>query len=205
MNRFLLQIRFIALALLLSTASTVVAQIASSPQSLDDVIYNPAIKDGKARHAIGEYQMKQAKILSEDRNLNVMTLRNTEVIVVTIPADLLFEPNETELSRDAELVLLKYCPFLRTPGFYHMAIAMYHDNSASEQYSKELTNLRVQSVYDWFAENANVKDLYKFSFGNSNALLPNNSMQNRRLNRRLEIYLVPGQLMIDQAKKNLLK
>ena len=140
MNRFLLQIRFIALALLLSTASTVVAQMASSPQSLDDVIYNPAIKDGKARHAIGEYQMKQAKILSEDRNLNVMTLRNTEVI-----------------------------------------------------------------VYDWFAENANVKDLYKFSFGNSNALLPNNSMQNRRLNRRLEIYLVPGQLMIDQAKKNLLK
>lgn len=203
MKSYFLQIRFILVAVMISLSLSSMAQVTS--QSLDDVIYNPQIKDSKSRKAICDYQMKQAKILSEDRNLNVMTIRNTEVIIVTIPADLLFEPNQTELSSDAELVLLKYCPFLRTPDFYHMVIAMYHDNSASEQYSKELTDLRVQSVYDWFAENADVKNLYKFSFGNSSALLPNNSMQNRRLNRRLEIYLVPGQVMIDQAKKNLLK
>ena len=129
-----------------------------------------------------------------------------EVIIISIPADLLFEPNQTELSSEADNVLRVYCEFLQSPDFYHMALVMHHDNSASESFSNEITQLRVQSVYDWFVANAtSVRYVSEFYMGNREPILPNNSINNRRQNRRLEIYLIPGNAMIEQAKRNQLR
>lgn len=200
------QLQFLALAIMIMTASAAMAQGGYvAPMSLDEAINNPSIRDNKVRSSVSNYQMKQAKILLEDRNLIVETMRNKEVIVISIPADLLFEPNETELSDDASDVLEHFRGFLRTPDFYRMALAMYHDDSCSNSFSRQLTDKRVQSVYDWFALYSGANYVSTFSFGNTNFLKPNNSIQNRRLNRRLEIYLIPGNAMIDQAKRNLLK
>ena len=176
-----------------------------SPQTLDEAINTPIVKDNKCHKIITDYQTRQARIMSEDRNLKILMTRDQEVIIVTIPADMLFEPNATELNRDADKVLQPYTSFLRTPDYYRMAIAMYHDNTGSEQFCKDLTDKRLQSIYDWFAINSNVKYLSKFSFGQTDPILPNNSIQNRRQNRRLEIYLIPGTTMIDQAKRNILR
>lgn len=177
----------------------------NAPQTLDEAINTPIIKDNKSHKLIADYQTRQARIMSEDRNLKILMTRDQEVIIVTIPADLLFEPNSTELSRDAGNVLQHYSVFLRTPDYYRMAIAMYHDNTGSEQFCKDLTDKRLQSIYDWFAINSSVQYISKFSFGQTDPILPNNSIQNRRQNRRLEIYLIPGTTMIDQAKRNLLR
>lgn len=185
--------------------STAMAQSYVTPQSLDEAVNTPYIKDGKSRNAIASYQSKQALILSEDRNLNVFQTRNQEVIIVTITADQLFNTNSNTLSHEGEKLLKPYASLLRTPDYYRMALAMYHDNNGSPSYCKKVTDERLKSVYDWFVLNANYQYLSAFSFGSSDPVKPNNSMRNRRLNRRLEIYLIPGNAMIEQAKKNLLR
>lgn len=206
MRNNILNLRLISIVLCLLFLQGGLAQdYYHAPQTLDEAINTPIVKDNKSHKIIAEYQTRQARIMSEDRNIKILMTRDQEVIIVTIPADLLFDPNATELNREAANVLQHYTAFLRTPDYYRMAIAMYHDNTGSEQFCKNLTDKRLQSIYDWFAINSSVKYLSKFSFGQSDPILPNNSIQNRRQNRRLEIYLIPGTTMIDQAKRNILR
>ena len=192
-------------AMWIATPSNAQQVYYENPRTLAEAIQNPVVKDNKSHNLIADYQIKQAKILSEDRNLNVLMTRDQEVIIITITADNLFAPNATTLNYEAERILRNYTSFLRANDFYRMAIAMYHDDTGSEQFCKRMTDERVQSVYDWFAINANVKYLSYFSYGKADPILPNNSIQNRRLNRRLEIYLIPGTAMLEQAKKNSLR
>lgn len=196
-------IRLITASIAVFFCFTVFAQNYHNPNSLNEAIEYPAIKDNKTRTAIVNYQNKQANILAKEYNVNLK--RNNEVIVITIPADLFFESNETMLSRKADDILYKIAQFLRVPGFYHVALAMYHDNTGSPQYCKDMTDKRMQSICDWFAINCNSNYVSCFSCGDKNPILPNNSMNNRRMNRRLEVYLVPDNTMFDNAKKNLLK
>lgn len=196
---------FCVLLVALVGTTAALAQEYNKPQSLDEAVNTPYIKDNKSRNAIATYQSQQALILSEDRNLNVFQTRNQEVIIITIAADQLFDTNSNTLSREGEKLLKPYTAFLRTPDYYRMALAMYHDNNGSPSYCKKVTDERMQSIYDWFVDNANSQHLSAFSFGSSDPIKPNNSMRNRRLNRRLEIYLIPGSTMIEQAKKNLLR
>lgn len=202
-HNFLRTLCVTIIALVATTAS--LAQDYNKPQSLDEAVNTPYIKDSKSRSAIASYQSQQALILSEDRNLNVFQTRNQEVIIITIAADQLFDTNSNTLSREGEKLLKPYAAFLRTPDYYRMALAMYHDNNGSPSYCKKVTDERMQSIYDWFVLNSNSQHLSAFSFGSSDPIKPNNSMRNRRLNRRLEIYLIPGNTMIEQAKKNLLR
>lgn len=194
-----------ATAIIAMVTATAQDKVPYAPQSLDEAVNTPYIKDNKSRNAIANYQTQQAHILSEDRNLNVLLTRNQEVIIITIPADQLFEINSSRLTRDGERMLKPYASLLRTPDYYRMALAMYHDNNGSPSYCKKVTDERLQSVYDWFVLNANEEHVSAFSFGSADPVKPNNSIRNRRMNRRLEIYLIPGNMMIEQAKKNLLR
>lgn len=171
--------------------------------NLDEAINSPVIKDNKVRNSIVEYQARLVNELVKDYNVNL--IRNGEVISITIPADLFFEANATELSRKADDILYKIAQFFRVPGFYHAALAMYHDNTGSPQYCKELTDKRIRSIAEWFTINTNSgRYISTFSFGDKNPILQNNSMNNRRMNRRLVIYLIPDNVMQDNAKRNLL-
>ena len=181
---------------------TMMAQT-SGYYTIDEAINSPVIKENKVRSAIIDYQTNLTNRLVKDYNVNMM--RNGEVIAITFPADLFFEANETQLSRRADDMLQKIAQFLRVPGFYHAALAMYHDNTGSPQYCKELTDKRIKSIADWFAVNTNSgRYISSFSFGDKDPILENNSMNNRRMNRRLVVFLIPDNVMIDNAKRNLL-
>ena len=85
---------------------------------------------------------------------------------------------------------------------YRVMLVMHTDNTGSEHYREQLTADRVNSVFDWF-DNSGSDTRYLFSYAliDDMPLRPNDSMDNRDTNRRLEIYLVPGQSMLEQAKK----
>lgn len=79
---------------------------------------------------------------------------------------------------------------------------MHSDNTGNEIYADNLTNDRVVSVYNWFRDNCNLSsDLVPYAMGNSDPLVKNNSRANRQINRRLEIYLIPDEQMIERARK----
>ncbi|MBQ9219003.1 MAG: OmpA family protein [Muribaculaceae bacterium] len=168
--------------------------------SLDDNLETPEIDNDKQSKRVQDYQYEVAVKLKK-QNYDVELMRDNEVIVVTLPAGQLFAPNDTLLSSLGQVSLKPLLNYLVNPGFYKMLLVMHSDNTGSKQYVDNLTRSRVNAVFDWIDENASVDFVVPYALGASDPLNDNNSVDNRKRNRRLEIYLVPDEVMIAQAKK----
>lgn len=151
-------------------------------------------KEGRTRLLNGKYGPKSP--------CTVEAFRNKEVLLITIPASLLFAPNETTLRPGAEAWLSPLRRYLRQPDMYRVMLAMHTDNTGSETYRDRLTTDRVDSVFEWFDKSgSDTSYLFSYALSDDMPLDANDSMENREKNRRLEIYLVPGKKMVEQAKK----
>lgn len=180
-------------------------------ESLDEMDFIEmlnSVETGKASELIQKFQTKEGKtrLLNGKFNPNgectVEAFRNKEVLLITIPAHLLFGPNETELKSTASEYLTPLRRYLREPDMYRVMLVMHTDNTGSEPYREQLTAERVNSVFDWFEESgSDTSYLFSYALGDDMPLRPNDSMDNRDKNRRLEIYLVPGEKMVEMAKK----
>ncbi len=167
--------------------------------SLDDNLETPVVKS-KYADKIQDYQYNQAVELIK-HNYEVELMRNNEVIIVTITADKLFGANDTILSGEGKELVKGLFKVLKNPEFYKMLLVMHSDDTGSPQYLVQLTRSRVNAVYDWLDANGNVDFVVPYALGGHEPLHDNKSMINRRINRRLEVYLVPGEVMIEQAKR----
>lgn len=172
--------------------------------SLDDNLEFPEIDNDKQSDRVQDYQYNVAVSLKKS-NYDVELMRDDEVIVVTIPASQLFNANDTVLTSLGETLLKPFVKYLKTPGFYKMLLVMHSDNTGSDKYTLKLTRDRVNAVFDWFDINASVDFVVPYALGSTDPLVDNNSMTNRKRNRRLEIYLIPEEVMIQQAKKGKIK
>lgn len=167
--------------------------------SLDDNLYTPELNKEKEAAAITDFQMSIARSLKKDK-YNVELMREGEVIVVTIAAGQLFSPNDTVLTDLGKLVLKPFIKYLKTPDLYKMILVMHSDNTGSNAYTLNLSKSRVDAVSDWIGSVASTDNVVPYALGSVEPLLPNNSIENRKKNRRLEIYLVPSNVMIKQAR-----
>ena len=168
--------------------------------SLDENLVTPEIKNDKQADKIQAFQYDMA-VAFKHSDYDVEVMRDDEVIVITIPASQLFEPNDTVLSKLGEAQLKPFLRMLTNPGFYKMLLVMHSDNTGSSEYTLNLTRQRVNAVFDWFDENGSVDYVVPYALGETDPIVDNNSVENRKRNRRLEIYLVPEKTMIQQAKK----
>lgn len=164
--------------------------------------------DAKSADLIRKFQEKEGRTRLYNKEYNskngctVETYRNKEVLLITIPASQLFAPNDTVLRPSASALLSPIKRYLKDPDMYRVLTVMHTDNTGSAEYRDHLTELRSNAVFNWFADQgADTEFLFPYAFGDDMPLVENNSMSNREKNRRLEIYLVPGSKMLDQAKK----
>lgn len=174
--------------------------------SLDENIELPEIKNDKQADKIQDFQYDMA-VAFKKSNYEVETTRDGEVIVITIPSSQLFDPNDTVLNKLGEEVLKPFLRMIKNPGFYKLLLVMHSDNTGSSAYTLNLTRQRVNAIFDWFDENGSVDYVVPYALGDTepmvdnNIVVDNNSVENRKRNRRLEIYLVPEKVMLQQAKK----
>ncbi|MBR5101871.1 MAG: OmpA family protein [Muribaculaceae bacterium] len=168
--------------------------------TLDENLECPEITNETHAQRIVEYQEEVAQQLVKKKYL-VETMRNGEIVIVTITADKLFEPNDTVLASRGKSALKPLLEYLKNPGFYKMLLVMHSDDTGSEAYTINLTRNRINSVCDWMEQNANMDFVVPYAMGSTDPLEDNDSMEKRRNNRRLEIFLVPEEGMIAQAKK----
>lgn len=167
-----------------------------------------SVETGATSELVQKFQNKEAttRLLngrySPTSGCTVEALRNKEVLCITIPAEKLFGPNSTDLMPQASDLLAPIKRYLREPDMFRVIIATYTDNTGDETYQQHLTNARAEAVFEWF-ENAGCDTRYLFakSFGSDSPIRPNTSVEDRAANRRLEIYLVPGENLVAQAKK----
>lgn len=184
----------------------------ASQEDLDELNFiemiNSVPLDSKSAALIRKFQEKEGRNRLVSREYNqkngctVETYRNKEVLLVTIPASLLFAPNDTVLRKDASQLLSPLKRYLREPDMYRVLMVMHTDNTGSAGYRDRLTEERSRAVADWYAsQGADMTYLFPYAFGDDMPIVENNSMSNREKNRRLEVYLVPGKKMLEQAKK----
>lgn len=168
----------------------------------------PEVK--KSEHeAIKKYVRNVAERFKKAFNIELM--RDGEVMIVTIPADELFLPNDTLLSNYATGRIKPLLEPLQHPYMFKIVYAMHTDNTGSEEYREFLSSARVASLYDWFMDMIDAGSLSEdlviipYSMASSSPVADNDSREGRRNNRRLEIYFVPGPEMIEKASKKQLK
>lgn len=164
--------------------------------------------DKKSSSLIQKFQTKEARnrLLKKEyattNGFNVEFTRNREVLVITIPAEKLFAPNDTLVRKDASAVLAPLKRYLKEPDMYRVLLVMHTDNTGSDLYRDRITEARSAQLFDWFDEQGlDTTYLFSYGMGDEQPLCENNSMTNRAANRRLEVYLVPGKKMVEQAKK----
>ena len=168
--------------------------------SLDENLATPEIKNDKQADKIQDFQYDMA-VAFKRSNYDVEIMRDDEVIVITIPASQLFNPNDTVVNSVGEALLKPFLRMLKNPGFYKMLLVMHSDNTGSSEYTLNLTRQRVNAIFDWFDENGSVDYVVPYALGETDPVVDNNSVENRKTNRRLEIFLIPEQVMLQQAKK----
>ena len=168
--------------------------------SLDENLLLPEIKNEKHADKIQEFQYDMA-VAFKKSNYDVEIMRDDEVIVITIPASQLFDPNDTVLNKLGEEQLKPFLRMLNNPGFYKLLLVMHSDNTGSSEYTLNLTRQRVNAIFDWFEENGSVDYVVPYALGETDPIVDNNSVESRKTNRRLEIFLIPEQTMLQQAKK----
>ena len=168
--------------------------------SLDENLETPEIKSDKQADRIQDFQYDMA-VAFKKSNYDVELMRDNEVIIVTIPASELFEANDTVLTAIGQERLKPFLRMIKNPGFYKMLLVMHSDNTGSEAYTLNLTRQRVNAVFDWIDENGSVDYVVPYALGETDPIADNNSVENRKRNRRLEIYLVPEKTMLQHAKK----
>lgn len=166
---------------------------------------------GKQEALVQQFQEKEAQRLYRSKaydpkktGCNIETYRNREVIIITIPAALLFPPNSTELLESASVYLDPLQRYLnpQAPDRYRVLLVMNTDNTGSTAYTDNLSLNRVESIYEYLDDlGVDTRYLFPTAAGATDPLKPNDTVENRAANRRLEVYLIPGPLMRDAAKK----
>ncbi len=181
-------------------------------EQLDELSFTEMINsvplDAKSAVLIRKFQEKEGlsrlykKPYGNNDGAGVQKYRNKEVLLLTIPASLLFAPNELELKEGAEKYLAPIKRYLKEPDMYRVLLVMHTDNTGSESYREQITEQRSTEVYKWFVnQGCDTSHLFSYAYGDEMPLVHNNSLSNREKNRRLEVYLVPGKKMLEQAKK----
>lgn len=170
-----------------------------SEYSLQENLNLPEVPK-KQQPYIKDYMLREARSLQK-MGYKIETMRRGEVVIASIPAAELFAPNDSTLLPSADARLKNFLPYFRVPGRFKVILAMHSDDTGSEPYLYDLTESRIVALYGYFDEHARQTELLMgYPMGPSEPLAPNDSRQRRYDNRRLEIYIVPGPVLIAESK-----
>lgn len=171
---------------------------------LEQNLLCPTLASGD--HAGVRRHMRQIGQELASKGYTVDTMRDGEVILVSIPTDQLFNPNDTLLSNYANGKLLPVINMLKDPAMYKVVYAVHTDNTGSPSYNMALSHARNNSIYDWILSKVSEDQIViPYELGDTDPVDVNNTRAGRAANRRLEIYLVPGPKLITMARKGQLK
>lgn len=188
---------------------------AIAQENLEDLSFTAMMKsvdlskEQKAAELIRKFQDLEARqklmngpLSPKHGECNIEAFRKKEVILITIPADLLFAPNSSELTDNAAHYLKPIKRYMKDPDMFRVLLVMHTDNTGSPVYRDNITADRADAVIGWFDDQgSDTSYTFSYAFADESPLVPNTSFENRRKNRRLEIFLMPGEKMLQEAKK----
>lgn len=171
----------------------------------DEIMFEDFVKlpqvPKKQKPSIVDYMRNEAVKLAQ-LGYNVETMRGGEVVIVTIPTDNLFAPNDTTLLVSAPKHLNNLLAYASVPDRYKIIFKVHTDDTGSEIYLYNLSVSRMNAIYDFFDKYAtSPEEIFGYPVGGEEPATDNASRQHRAENRRLEVFILPGDRLIEQYKK----
>ncbi len=135
---------------------------------------------------------------------NIKLIRNSDVIMLTIPMDELFNGNNySEIKNGGERILNPLINLFKVKELFRVVISGHHDVSLSNDESNFITKERVLTISDWLIDKTtNASSVIPYSMGNEFPITHDTSNMGRKKNRRLEVYIIPGKTMLELAMEN---
>lgn len=134
------------------------------------------------------------KILKSDGKIVLLPrqkqdLKKVFISKVFVLDDVLFDSDRAVLKPDALVKLDQVSDFIRNVQNPEILIAGHTDSKAGSEYNMSLSQARANSVLSYLAreKGINLKQMFAIGFGETNPVAPNDSPENRQLNRRVEI------------------
>lgn len=156
----------------------------------------------KLKSYVTSYMHEIAKDLYRD-GYDVETMRNGEVVIAVIPTDDLFVPNESRMLPSAEKIFSRFNRFFSTPAKFKVLIAAHSDDTGSEDYNYNLTESRINAILDYLeSQKLTVENATGFPMGSQNPVTDNSNRANRAKNRRIEIYIMPDEGLLAEARSS---
>ena len=164
----------------------------------------PVVRDGKlsedAKKALEDVYDTESSpdpVALETFTASVDGASDTRVtgksVTITLASDVLFDSDSADLSAQADTTLKKAADQLSTYPGGQVTIVGHTDDVADDAHNQDLSQRRAQAVSDRLGQLASMS-AYSVSVsgkGESEPRVPNDSDENRQLNRRVEITLVP--------------
>ncbi|MBD8388108.1 OmpA family protein [Dysgonomonas sp. BGC7] len=161
-----------------------------------------AVLGGSAGAVIGNKMDKQKKELEQINGAQVESINDGQAIKVTFESGILFATNSSTLNSASQNSLTSFATSLKNNPDTDVQIYGHTDNTGSDAINNPLSEKRAQAVYN-FLQTKGVSGTRMVSqgFGSTQPVADNSSTTGRAQNRRVEVYILPNEKMIQDAQQ----
>ena len=193
----------------ISAALALICLIAfSSFAQMDEEALELSVAQNLARPAVPKKaetyvrtSMDQLRRRLVKNGFNVASMRDGEVLRITIPCDELFPIGSVDLKSSALLSLSQLGSLVGEPKKYKLLITVHTDDTGDDQYADSISAARANAVDDalWQIAGEKETNVIPYGLGKDEPLVDNSSRANRARNRRVDIFIVPEVALIEQS------
>ena len=129
---------------------------------------------------------------SEQINQLTQPVFTENMLMVTLPSDILFESNSNTIVSQGRVILDNLIAELKNYKGATISVSGYTDNRGKQEANQELSFLRAEAVAEYISKN--LGDRYRLlaiGYGESRPIAENDSRTNRQRNRRIEVKINP--------------
>lgn len=159
---------------------------------------------------IGHHMDKVAEQAKQIENANVEKVTDSnglEAVKVTFDSGILFATNKADLNANSKSALANFSKTLRENNLLSVDIYGHTDSTGNDGINIPLSNKRAQSVESYLKSCGVSASQFKnvSGKGSSEPVADNSTVEGRKQNRRVEVYLYASQAMVDAANAGTLK
>jgi outer membrane protein OmpA-like peptidoglycan-associated protein len=145
---------------------------------------------------------KQAAELEQIEGAKVEKVNQGEAIKVTFESGILFATNSSTLNSASRSSLDKFATSLLNNPDTDVKIYGHTDSTGSDAINNPLSQRRAESVYNYLlTKGISGSRMEAQGFGSTQPVADNNTAAGRSENRRVEVYILPNEKMIQEAKE----
>lgn len=162
-----------------------------------------AVVGGGAGAIIGNKMDKQKQELEAINDAQVESINDGQALKVTFDSGILFATNSSSLNTASQGALSQFATSLRNNPDTDIQIIGHTDSSGSDAINNPLSEKRAQAVYNYLLQSGVVGNrMQSTGMGSTQPVADNTTSAGKSQNRRVEIFILPNQKMIQEAENS---